>query len=267
MIVQNFTEDDIAKLPELEPEGWGDIRPRFRYFLQSDCCKPVKIEEDGRPVAVGTSIFHADTVWFACIITHGDYRKRGLGGAITSALIENVDRSRFKTIYLDATEFGYPVYLKKGFEVEGLYAHLKKENNASETAPSTFIRPFSEHFRAAVFELDQFVSGEDRRRVMAEFLADAHIFVDSEGRLQGVYFPSWSDGPIIAANDNAGFELMRLRALERQTAILPLNNTGGIQFLQENGFAMYRTSRRMRLGPQRVWHPQNLYNRISGALG
>lgn len=102
---------------------------------------------------------------------------------------------------------------------------------------------------------------------MADFLTDSQVLVDSEGNLQGVYFASWSDGPIIAANNNAGFELMKLRALERQTAILPLDNVAGLHFLQENGFALYRTSRRMRLGPPRVWHPENLYNRISGALG
>lgn len=267
MISQEFTEEDITHLPALEPEGWGDIRPRFSYFLQSDCCKPIKIEENGVPVAVGTTIFHADTVWLACIITHGEHRNKGLGGAITRSLIESVDRNRYPTIYLDATEFGYPVYLKQGFEVEGQYAHLKREEVVSQKQQSTHIQPFTEQYREAAYALDRMVSGEDRRGVMAEFLADAFIYVRSNGVLEGVYLPTWSDGPIIASNDEAGLELIRLRAVVRPVAILPIGNAAGIKCLQEIGYGMYRTSRRMVLGPRRVWQPERLYNRISGALG
>lgn len=267
MISQEFTEEDIAKLPALEPEGWGDIRPRFSYFLKSDCCKPIKIEENSEPVAVGTTIFHADTAWLACIITHAEHRNKGLGSAITRSLIGNVDRSCYPTIYLDATEFGYPVYLKQGFEVEGQYGHFRRDSTFPEPVSSIFIRPFSENFRDAAYAIDRFVSGEDRRGVMAEFLAESFVYVDSAGALQGVYLPTWSDGPIVAANDQAGFALMQLRMATRPVAILPLGNTAGIKFLQENGYTMYKTSRRMVLGPRRTWHPELLYNRISGALG
>jgi len=267
MICQEFTQEDIAYLPTLEPEGWGDIRPRFAYFLQSDCCKPIKIEEDGQPVAVGAAIFHADTVWLACIITHGEHRNKGLGSAITRSLIESVDRNRYQTIYLDATEFGYPVYLKQGFEVEGQYAHLKREGIPSPTLHSSHIQPFTEHLRDAAYALDRLVSGEDRRGVMAGFLADALVYLGRNGDLQGVYLPTWSDGPIIAATDDAGFALMQVRIATRPVAILPVGNTAGLKHLQENGYNMYKTSRRMILGPHRIWHPERLYNRISGALG
>ncbi|WP_353719559.1 GNAT family N-acetyltransferase [Dyadobacter sp. 676] len=267
MICQEFTEDDIAYLPALEPEGWGDIRPRFSYFLKSDYCKPIKIVENGEPVAVGTSIFHADTAWLACIITHGAHRNKGLGTAITRHLIESVDRSRYPTIYLDATEFGYPVYLKQGFRVEGQYAHLKRENIASGSPYSPHIQPFTENFREAAYGIDRMVSGEDRRGVMAEFLADAFVYLDSKGAPEGVYLPTWSDGPIVAATDAAGFALMQLRAVTRPVAILPMDNTAGLEHLREMGYHIYRTSRRMILGPGRIWHPERLYNRISGALG
>ncbi|GGM92654.1 hypothetical protein GCM10010967_27300 [Dyadobacter beijingensis] len=267
MIYQEFTQDDIAHLPALEPEGWGDIRPRFEYFLKSDCCKPIKIEEDGRPVAVGAAIFHADTAWLACIITHGEYRNRGLGSAITRGLISSIDPNRYHTIYLDATEFGYPVYLKQGFEVEGQYAHLKREEPSPHLGQNALIRPFSEDFRETAFALDQMVSGEDRRGVMAGFLADSFVYVAENGHLQGVYLPSWSDGPIVAANDTAGHALMALRSQARPVSILPLDNAAGLQFLQESGYHMYKTSRRMLLGKRRTWHPRHLYNRISGALG
>ncbi|MGV3604482.1 MAG: GNAT family N-acetyltransferase [Dyadobacter fermentans] len=267
MICEELTEDDITSLPALEPEGWGDIRPRFAYFLQSECCKPIKITENGQPVAVGAAIYHGDTVWLACIITHAEHRNKGLGSAITRHLVGQVDRSRYPTIYLDATEFGYPVYLKQGFEVEGQYAHLRRDEALTETPVSEFIRPFSENFREAAYAIDRFVSGEDRRGVMGDFLADSFVYVNANEELKGIYLPSWSDGPVIAANDTGGYALMQMRIAARPVAIMPLGNAAALKWLQEHGYHMYKTSRRMVNGPHRTWYPEHLYNRISGALG
>lgn len=267
MNYQDFTANDIAFLPEMEPEGWGDLRPRFEYFLRSGHCRPIKIVEQGKPVAVGTTILHKNSAWLACIITHPEHRNKGLGSAITRALVASVDRGQYPTISLDATEFGYPVYLKQGFEVEGQYAHFRREGEHNAARPHPAVRPFSEEFREAAYALDQLVCGEDRRGVMAEFLHDALLYVDGAGELKGIYLPSWSDGPVMAVTDEAGFALMQLRMVSRPVAILPMGNTSAIRFLQENGYQLYRTSRRMVLGPRLSWRPEHAYNRISGALG
>lgn len=267
MNFQEFTANDIAFLPEMEPEGWGDLRPRFEYFLRSGHCRPIKIEEHGKPVAVGTTISHKNSVWLACIITHPEHRNKGLGSAITRALVNSVDRGQYPTISLDATEFGFPVYLKQGFEVEGQYGHFRREGEFKAVPQPTAVGPFSEEFREAAYALDQLVCGEDRHGVMAEFLNDAHVYVDEAGELKGIYLPSWSDGPVMAVTDEAGFALLQLRMISRPVAILPMGNTSAIQYLQENGYKLYRTSRRMVLGPRLSWHPEYAYNRISGALG
>jgi hypothetical protein len=45
---------------------------------------------------------------------------------------------------LDATDLGYPVYLKSGFEPEGEYAHFEIEHGSSKPDASPLIIPYDE---------------------------------------------------------------------------------------------------------------------------
>jgi GNAT superfamily N-acetyltransferase len=57
------------------------------------------------------------------IIVHPDHRGRGYGKAITQALLDRIDRTRYRTVYLDATDMGFPVYQSLGFVEEVRYGH------------------------------------------------------------------------------------------------------------------------------------------------
>src|SRR5689334_22721457 len=107
-----FELQDLEHLPAVQPADWGDLRPRFKYFAETPFCHPIKGSVDGQMVAVGTTIYHADTVWLACIITHPQFRNMGLGKKMTEQLLESIDRDRYTTVYLDATELGFPVYVR-----------------------------------------------------------------------------------------------------------------------------------------------------------
>src|SRR6476660_665890 len=117
MEIKDLENVDIDLLKALQPETWTDIRPYFYYYSASNFCRPLKICENAKVIAVGTNIQHQDSAWLAHIIVHPEYRNRGLGREMASALIDNLDTKRFSTIYLDATDMGYPVYRKLGFEV------------------------------------------------------------------------------------------------------------------------------------------------------
>lgn len=266
MNVEAFAAADLAVLPEFQPPTWGDLGPRFEYFIKHPFCAPLKLTQNGQTVAIGTSISHRDTVWLACIIVHPEHRNQGLGAYITQALIERIDRNAFKTIYLDATDLGYPVYKKLGFELETLYEHLKTETHFPEFQISSAIFPFREDFRESAYALDQSISGEDRSVMLAQHLLEGKYFFEN-GSLLGFWLPTWSDGPIIANHANAGIALMKLRLQHNPVAILPTGNRPAIGFLLENGLSRYRTSRRMFLGERRSWNDQGVYNRISGQLG
>ena len=160
MTIQPLHYIDIPLLEALQPPGWGDIRTNFEYHTLSPVCDPLKLVIDEKIAGVGTTIRHTDTAWLAMIIVHPGYRNRGAGKAITKALIDSLDEMQYKTIQLDATDLGYPVYLKSGFEIQAEYMHFKCENYNREQAVSPFIVPFNEQYRDDMFALDRQISGE-----------------------------------------------------------------------------------------------------------
>lgn len=261
-----FLTTDLSQLPAIQPADWGDLIPRFAYFISSPHCHPIKISENGELIAIGTSIMHADTVWLACIVVHAAHRKKGLGNAITQDLIANIDRTKYKTIYLDATEYGYPVYAKLGFEVETTYSHMRSAGGAPVSSFSSHIVPYEAHYLDQIFNVDQQVSGEDRSGVISDFVKSSLLYV-VDSQVEGFYIPGWGDAPIIAITEAAGAALIKRRAKDEAAAVLPTGNIFAINCLEEHHFRFYRTSRRMVLGEKRIWHPIGIYNRISGQLG
>lgn len=266
MILDRIQAEDIQKLSELQPEGWDDVRPHFSFYINSPFCEPVKITDGGKIAGIGTYIRHRTTAWLAHIIVHKEHRNKGYGFQITNTLLQRLKKFRIRTIYLIATELGYPVYLKAGFKLESEYVHFKGECLSSDIHLSPSIIPFDIRYREDILKLDRTVSGEYRERIITENIGTSHIFLKRD-KVKGVYFPAFKDGLIIASNEEAGTELMKLRMTQKDTAGFPAENISALNFLIENGFTRIQNSKRMIYGKHRKWKPGSLYNRISGGLG
>lgn len=257
---------DFPYLKEFEPPNWGDLVPRFRYCIDSAFCHPIKLKVNGITVAIGTTLLHKDSAWLASIIVHPDHRKNGYGTIITKQLVDSIDTKQFSTIYLDATDMGYPVYKKLGFELEAVYAHLKSSENITGLDLSNLIVPYNPEYMEQVLQLDKNILGEDRQDTITENLSTAQLFINNN-KVEGFYLPSLANGLIIANNDIAGIELVKCRLENNYYAILPENNKATIKFLEQNNLIQFRISRRMFIGKKRKWKPDRIYNRISGQLG
>jgi len=266
MKFEDFTLNDLEHLPSLEPPNWGSLSPRFTRFVQSDHCSPVKLTLNSTTIGIGTTIRHEDTAWLACIIVHPDHRNKGLGKLITEYLIDSLDRNRFQSIYLIATELGYPVYKKLGFELEKEYVHLKTEEELPESELSPDIISYKEAFREEVMKLDASITGENRINSLKDHLKTSLLFIE-DGVVSGYYLPSLGEGHILASNTKAGTELMKARLQNSKIAIFPSDNNVANDLAKEMGFKQYTISRRMVLGKKKEWNSLNMYNRIGGHLG
>lgn len=265
MLAKDFTERDIAGLAALQPPDWGDIKPHFEHHIRSARAHPIKFEMDGKLVAVGTTILHADTAWLAQIIVHPGYRNKSLGTEMTKALLNSINRETYNTVYLIATPLGEPVYKKLGFEEEGGQVFMRGAKSPDYVAIPE-ITPYKRQYGDKLLAMDFSVSGEDRTHKVLEHLRDAVVYA-RQGELLGYYLPSLGEGHIIATDPVAGEALMAYRLQDRDMAVLPSDNTVGLQFLEARGFVRTRAAKRMRLGPARPWQPACMYNRISGQLG
>jgi len=48
---------------------------------------------------------------------------------------------------------------------------------------------------------------------------------------------------------------------------LPVDNSDGIKFIQNEGFSEVRRAKRMILGDAFSWEPDKIFNRIAGKVG
>jgi len=257
---------DLDELKNIQPDGWSDITEPARNNIERDTRMAYKAVIDNRIVGMGGIIYNGNTAWLYAIIVHKEHRNKGIGTAITQFLLNDIDGIRFPSVFLDATDFGFPVYKKLGFEIISEHVHFESAAPDATAQLSFFIKPFEERYLNDILRLDQEATGEDRSAVLLENTADAWVYV-SDDELQGSYMPSLARGLVIAKNAEAGIALMQARLKTTNYCMLPIENTIATEYLLQNGFKQIRTSKRMRLGQPVVWKPSYIFNVISGALG
>ena len=267
MKISLFEAEDLDLIQTIQQPDWSNLKTSFNYYLNHlDFCKPIKIILENKIVGIGTTIIHKNVAWLAQIVVHPDFRNRGIGSLITKTLIENLKNDSCKTILLIATEMGQRMYEKIGFEVVGEYSFLKNNNVDEDSQISkNIIKPDRNQFDEALV-IDFKISGEDRSNQLSEYYSDSFIYIENK-KIQGCVFPSFGDGLIIAENYNAGIELVKLRIKTNKTATLPIENINTLQFLRENNFIQFRTAKRMSIGAKLNWHPEKIFNRVSGQIG
>ncbi|TAE39481.1 MAG: N-acetyltransferase [Runella slithyformis] len=265
MQILPLNSSDLDLLPQIQPSDWADIRIPVRFYLETEYCYSFKAVIDGILVGTGTGILHKKTGWLATIVTHGQYRNQGIGKRITQHLLAFLQKQNCEYIYLIATALGEPVYSKVGFITESRYNYFR-DINLKDLEISEHITPYQLDYKQAIFELDAAISGEDRSQHVATFLADSSVYLHNE-KIEGVYFPSFGDGLIVAKTAKAGLELMKKRFQTFNMASFPEENRTANDFMVSHGYEPVMTHARMHFGKQMTWQPAGLYNRVGGNIG
>jgi len=267
MQYERLLDSDIEKISHLQPEGWSDIKDAFRFYCNHDFCNPVKVTLDNEIVGVGSSIFFDKTAWLAHIIVNSDHRKRGIGYMIVDSLLESIKTRGIKTSLLIATEIGEPLYIKAGFRKVSDYRYFKRESYNTDRQFSDNIQSYKDDFYKDIIQLDAHISGENRERLLKNYLKKSSVFVKNN-TIEGFYIPGLEEGPIMALTCNVGKELMRLKYSTIEKATIPGENQAGIEFFKEFGFIETNTvGKRMILGNDIEWKPEMIYSRIGGNFG
>jgi len=259
--------DDLEKIRFLQPDDWPDIIIDFKIYLHYDFCWPIKLISDKQIIGVGAAIAFKNTGWLAHIIVDSNYRNRGLGGKITGELKRILAAQGLSNLLLLASELGKPVYLRAGFRVVGEYLYMQRKSDPKPFITSKSIIPFNQKYRSSVLELDRAITGENRTELLLSKINSSHLYIKGE-ELMGFYIPELCEGPIIAQDDTAGIELMKVKYASAEKAVLPLDNKAGKDFLINNGFSdTGKKGTRMILGEEVNWQPEKIFSRIGGNFG
>jgi N-acetylglutamate synthase-like GNAT family acetyltransferase len=264
--ISQIESADLEAVKELQPKDWSDILVYMRFYINSSFCKPFKFVLDNKIVGTGAILKHKDSAWLAHIIVHPDYRNRGMGAFITRSLIEGLQSNECKTILLIASVLGEPVYQKLGFKRECDYLFFKNEENTIMPSENKLIKDISPEDFSKVLDLDKKASGEDRSVLLQPYLKSAKIFVENH-ILSGFYLPELGEGLVMATNETAGVELLKLKLAVKNLVVVPSSNDSVQKFLTENNFHLFQKGTRMSLGTPVSFKGEMIYSRIGGYLG
>jgi GNAT superfamily N-acetyltransferase len=98
--------------------GWNQIEPDWRRFLamQPDGCFVGEL--DGAAVATTAAFIFGSVAWIAMVLVEVDSRRKGVATTLLKHALDFLDKQGVRTVRLDATAAGQPVYEKLGFTPE-----------------------------------------------------------------------------------------------------------------------------------------------------
>lgn len=263
--IEPLTLNDLAFLTELQPEGWGDILPNFRYYLNSSYCFPLKVTLNNKLLGVGAAILHDNVAWLANIIVKPEFNHNGIGTTITKSMLDTMIQN-VPTVLLIATDLGFPIYKKLGFKVIGNYLLYPKVQ--LPISISEYIVPYSLNYYHQVCNLDVYVTGEKRTELLSKLLPDSLLYI-KEDKVLGCLFGGYGEGLILALTEETGIALLSKHLETPKNISIPKDNKVANDFLTRLGFEPIpnKCAMRMYFGKKPKWKPEFVFGRIGGNLG
>jgi GNAT superfamily N-acetyltransferase len=284
--IRPMTDDDLDPAVELMIDGgWGNRRRFLQFALDHPGCVPFVGELEDRIAGTGVATVNGPVGWIGMIFVDEALRGRGLGTALTEAVIGELERAGCRSFALIASPYGQPIYERLGFATEVAYRVLAAPGRGGTATSSAGtdastgdpgrLRPFSADDLDAVLALDREATGEDRGHLLRESLGapGATIALEPDGRIGGFEASApWGTHPAIAFDTAAGVRLLEARRTrtavgsDARTAI-PATNRVGLTALENLGWQAERELVRMVRGAPVAWRPSAVWGQFNFAMG
>lgn len=280
--IRPMTERDVALGMHLkEQAGWNQVERDWHRFLamQPDGC--FVAEWDGRPVATTVTCIFGQVAWIAMVLVDQAMRGRGIATALMHRAIDYLEQHRVRTIRLDATPLGQPVYERLGFEPEYTltrYEGVVTHGSQAVLAGRVGFRHASMDDLSGILYLDQQVIGADRSKFLTRLFAERpeHAWVGIAGGWVAGYVMARAGnnalqiGPCVADED-VGQDLLarifRAHVGWRVFLDIPLGHERSLAFARQRGFISQRELVRMVRGRQQSEDKSRLWLSSGPELG
>jgi GNAT superfamily N-acetyltransferase len=230
---------ELELYTKVQPDGW---------FV---------IEEDDAIVAAAGCIVYGSFSWIGLVGTHPSTRGRGLGTRLSEHLVNWSYAKGCRTVALDASKLGRPIYERLGFKPVGSTVQLRSTRVQQRQNPEATISPLSAAIPDQLLELDAGIFGGDRSRLLELLIRGENRLVTHQtaGRLSGfVVLQERLIGPGAAASREAAQALIQTAILSsspQQKLILPLESIY-LDLLVSLGFVEQARLTHMRHGDPRI---------------
>jgi len=273
----------VADLPRIvdlrESVGWAVHEWALRAVLVPPDARCIVVVDGGdRIVGVGSGIAYGALGFVGNMIVDGEHRRRGIGSAILSTVIDFLTERGATRLELYATPEGRPLYASQGFVMTGPSTMVRLPRGIDAQRDGIELSDGGPGALAELVAYDAPRFGGDRTVILAPMLEDparplivarrdrqivGYGWVRPEAERVG---PLLADAPeIAAALVREAFE--RLPSADRLSLNLPPDNRLGAARLAELGGELERWDGRMGRGPQVPRRDDTIYGMVVGALG
>jgi GNAT superfamily N-acetyltransferase len=254
-----MTIDDVWLGMRLkEQAGWNQIEADWYRFLALEPEGCFVAELDGRPVATTTTCVFDSVAWIAMVLVDEPARHQGIATRLVDHAVQYLENRDVRTVRLDATPLGRPVYERLGFVAEYELVRLQGTASASLSGQST-LPEVPDNFRAAA-ELDRQITGTGRHRLLEAMYRErpdaARVVLDGPRTIGYAMLRAGARatqiGPAVALTPEAGFALLDwgFRQCDKQSVFvdIPRDNHQAIDWAKGKGLETQRPFTRMYRG-------------------
>ena len=260
--IRTMTEHDLPLGMRLKGEaGWNQTPADWRRFLAMEPEGCLVAELDG--VTVGTAVVTAfeGVAWISMVLVEQEFRGRGVGKALMNRAVQVAEELGARTIRLDATPLGQPLYESLGFVPQYAltrYAGVAVPADATVLSAPQVLRVARSEDMPAILAVDSIATGTRRGKFLfllfAGDSAPFRVVEQPDGRLSSYLAArTGSDavqlGPCIAHSEEIGTALLT-DALSRYAGSrvywdLPSSHFSAKQLAESSGLAPQRQLLRM----------------------
>ncbi len=191
--IRPLQKADIPGAMQLKTaENWNQTEEDWHLLLEHDPNLCFVASCDDKVVGTVTATnYDNDIAWIGMMLVDKDFRGLGLGKRLLTTSVESLREC--KSIMLDATDKGLPMYRKLGFQEERMIDRMVA-TNLNGTLPEeedNYIKLLAGAALDEVASLDQEAFGANRLRLITGFLTkngDKAWYIEKERELAGYVF-------------------------------------------------------------------------------
>jgi GNAT superfamily N-acetyltransferase len=259
LTIRQLTVDDVDFGMRLKNQArWNQTPADWRRAIALEPSGCFVGQWDGIDVATLTTCLFDDVAWIAMVLTDPEYRGRGIASGLMRHALDHLAGHGARSVRLDATQFGLPVYEKLGFRIDW---GLTRYGGAPVVGPSAGDSPIQRLKLDAietVGELDRAATSTNRRRLLESLIGDdaaRSLGVFNDDRLAGFCLErpgsnATQIGPCIANDAAAGCRLLEAACRDHRAVYIdvPDDNGPARQWVAGAGLPAERQFYRMTFG-------------------
>jgi GNAT superfamily N-acetyltransferase len=166
--------------------GWNQMESDWRRFMSMQPQGCFVAELDGTPVGTTTTCIFGPVAWIAMVLVEVDARRKGVATALLKHALDFLDWQGAKTVRLDATAAGQPVYEKLGFTPE--YQLTRYQGVAPRAGEHPPVTEATASVLGQIVAFDHAMTGTYREKMLTrlfEELPQTVLVLHQDGELKG----------------------------------------------------------------------------------